>query len=101
MPHLFFLSNDPRLCFNANTPRGRMMITHGLSRGVDIASADGAIEYDVGKGRTVLHIAALWGELGEVHASLEMGADPTIFDASGYTPTGLHEKVDTMTSLLY
>ena len=28
----------------------------------------------------------------EVHASLEMGADPTIFDASGYTPIGLARK---------
>ncbi len=92
MPHLSFLKNDPRLCYNANTLRGKMMINHALSRGIDIALANGAVEHDVGKGRTVLHIAALWGELGGVRASLEMGADPTIFDGLGYSPTGLARK---------
>jgi hypothetical protein len=96
MPHLSYLRNDPRLCYHANTPRGRRMINHSLSHGVDLlpsSVANGAtMELDVGKGRTVLHIAALWGDLGGVRASLEMGADPTIFDASGYTPTGLARK---------
>ncbi|KAL7430163.1 hypothetical protein ACHAXH_001900 [Discostella pseudostelligera] len=93
MPHLSFLNNDPRLCYKANTPRGIKMINHALSRGVDnISSANGDLEQNVGKGRTVLHISALWGDLAGVHAALEMGADPTIFDALGYTPTGLARK---------
>lgn len=93
MPHLSFLKNDPRLCYEANTPRGKMMVNHALSRGIDLPSAhDGAIEQDVGKGRTVLHIAALWGDLVGVSSLLGMGADPTIFDSLGYTPAGLARK---------
>ncbi|KAL3772549.1 hypothetical protein ACHAWU_006747 [Discostella pseudostelligera] len=93
MPHLSFLNDDPRVCYKANTPRGKRMINHALSRGVDnISSANGDLEQNVGKGRTVLHIAALWGDLAGVHAALEMGADPTIFDALGYSPTGLARK---------
>jgi hypothetical protein len=82
------------LFYKANTPRGIKMINHALSRGVDnISSANGDLEQNVGMGRTVLHIiAALWGDLSGVHAALEMGADPTIFDALGYTPLGLARK---------
>ena len=42
-----------------------------------------------GKGRTVLHIAALWGDLTGVEIALEMGADPNVFDAGKSTPLEL------------
>jgi len=82
-PHLSFLKSDPRLKFSPGTPRGRKMVNHALD------ADPGETE---GNGRTVLHVAALWGDLAGVRAALEMGADPTIFDARGNTPAGLARK---------
>jgi hypothetical protein len=56
-----------------------------------------------GKGRTVLHYAAIWGDALGIHAALEMGADPTVADASGYTPSALaklHCHQDALSALL-
>jgi len=80
-PHLSFLRIDPRLGFVANTPRGKQMVNrqyHGTGNGL----ADG-------RGRTVLHFAALWGDIIGVRAAIDMGADPTILDGQGLTPAGL------------
>ena len=80
-PHLSFLRIDPRLGFVADTPRGKQMINrqyHGTGNGL----ADG-------RGRTVLHMAALWGDMAGIRAAIDMGADPTILDGQGLTPAGL------------
>lgn len=80
-PHLSFLRVDPRLGFVANTPRGKQMVNrqyHGTGNGL----ADG-------RGRTVLHFAALWGDIAGVRAAIDMGADPTILDGQGLTPVDL------------
>jgi len=92
-PHLSFLKNDPRLGLVANTPTSKMMVNHALNgtslAGVVSGSGSRAEE---GKGRTVIHIAALWGDLSGVRMALETGADPTLFDAQGGTPAGLARK---------
>eukprot|EP01082_Thalassiosira_pseudonana_P002835 g3083.t1 g3083 contig12:1380101-1382653(-) len=80
-PHLSFLRIDSRLGFVRDTPRGKAMINHKL------AGEDGDNGGD--KGRTVLHFAALWGDLSGVRAALDMGADPTIVDDRGLTPSAL------------
>lgn len=80
-PHLSFLRIDPRLGFVANTPSGKQMVNrqyHGTGNGL----ADG-------RGRSVLHIAALWGDMAGVRAAIDMGADPTILDGQGLTPARL------------
>ena len=80
-PHLSFLRIDPRLGFVANTPRGNLMVNrqyHGTGNGL----ADG-------RGRTVLHFAALWGDVAGVRAAIDMGADQTILDGQGLTPAEL------------
>ena len=80
-PHLSFLRIDPRLGFVANTPRGNQMVNrqyHGTGNGL----ADG-------RGRTVLHMAALWGDMAGIRAAIAIGADPTIQDGQGLTPAGL------------
>lgn len=80
-PHLSFLRIDPRLRFVAGTPRGKLMVNrqyHGTGNGL----ADG-------RGRTVLHIAALWGDVAGIRAAIDMGADTTILDGQGLTPAAL------------
>ena len=80
-PHLSFLRIDPRLGFVADTPSGKQMINrqyHGTGNGL----ADG-------RGRTVLHMAALWGDMAGIRAAIDMGADPTIRDGQGLTPAEL------------
>jgi len=80
-PHLSFLRIDPRLGFVAKTPRGNQMINrqyHGTGNGI----ADG-------RGRTVLHMAALWGDVAGIRAAIDMGADPTIRDGQGLCPAEL------------
>eukprot|EP00574_Skeletonema_japonicum_P004692 CAMPEP_0201725932 /NCGR_PEP_ID=MMETSP0593-20130828/9168_1 /ASSEMBLY_ACC=CAM_ASM_000672 /TAXON_ID=267983 /ORGANISM="Skeletonema japonicum, Strain CCMP2506" /LENGTH=705 /DNA_ID=CAMNT_0048217391 /DNA_START=71 /DNA_END=2188 /DNA_ORIENTATION=- len=80
-PHLSFLRIDPRLGFVAKTPHGNQMINrqyHGTGNGI----ADG-------RGRTVLHMAALWGDMVGIRAAIDMGADPTIRDGQGLCPAEL------------
>ena len=43
---------------------------------------------DDGRGRTALHLAALWGDAAGVRAALEMRADPLVRDALGRTLAG-------------
>ena len=43
---------------------------------------------DDGRGRTALHLAALWGDAAGVRAALEMRADPLVRDAPGRTLAG-------------
>ena len=83
-PHLSFLQRDPRLGFAGDTARDRMMVNHALggTRSTPCSEAEG-------RGRTVLHIAALWGDLVGVTRALEMGADPAIADAGGCTAAEL------------
>ena len=83
-PHLSFLRIDSRLGFVANTHRGKLMVNrqfHGTGNGI----ADG-------RGRTVLHMAALWGDVAGVRAAIQMGADLTVMDGQGLTPAGLAKQ---------
>jgi len=43
-------------------------------------------------GRTVLHLAALWGDMVGVRAALDMGADPSILDDRGNTSADLARR---------
>lgn len=92
-PFLSFLKMDSRLGFVSGTANGSKMINHKF------CGLDGSD----GKGRTVLHYAAIWGDTLGIHAALEMGADPTIADALGYTPSALaklHCHQDSLSALL-
>ena len=73
-PFLSFLKLDSRLNFVHGTPSAYQMINYKLSEG---------------NGRTVLHYAALWGDVAGIQSALEMGADPTVVDALGHTPSAL------------
>jgi hypothetical protein len=77
-PFLSSLKIDARLGFVSGTSRGGKIINHQFS-GMDNES----------KGQTVLHFAAIWGDVLGVRAALEMGADPTVKNAWGYTPAAL------------
>eukprot|EP00579_Thalassiosira_antarctica_P011688 CAMPEP_0201909474 /NCGR_PEP_ID=MMETSP0903-20130614/1229_1 /ASSEMBLY_ACC=CAM_ASM_000552 /TAXON_ID=420261 /ORGANISM="Thalassiosira antarctica, Strain CCMP982" /LENGTH=847 /DNA_ID=CAMNT_0048444009 /DNA_START=6 /DNA_END=2549 /DNA_ORIENTATION=+ len=94
-PHLSFLKNDPRLQFVADTPKGRRMVNHALATTTAgfCGSTMNTNQEEGGRGRTVLHIAALWGDLSGITTALEMGADPTIFDGHNKTPAGLARMI--------
>ncbi|KAL3782478.1 hypothetical protein HJC23_002229 [Cyclotella cryptica] len=92
-PFLSFLKMDSRLGFVSGIARGSRMINYKF-RGLE--------DHD-GRGRTVLHYAAIWGDTLGIQAALEMGADPTVADASGYTPSALaklHCHQDALSDLL-
>jgi hypothetical protein len=88
MPHLAFLKDDPRLLAYRRMMTGMCwMIDVALVNDVDMP--DGSV---YGKGRTVLHIAAMWGDVGGVKESMAMGASVTSIDARGDTPSDLKKK---------
>jgi hypothetical protein len=95
MPHLSFLKDDPRLLAyrRMNTGMGYMMdvalvnnVNNMMPGGNDSGGVYG------GKGRTVLHIAAMWGDVGGVKESMAMGACATVRDARGDTPSDLAKR---------
>ena len=75
-PFLSSLKLDQRLGFVEGTAKGRSMINYKSLEG---------------NSRTVLHYAALWGDVKGIYAALEMGADPTVVDALGHNPAALAE----------
>lgn len=75
-PFLSSLKLDQRLGFVPGTARGSRMINYKSTEG---------------NSRTVLHYAALWGDVKGIYAALEMGADPTVVDALGHNPAALAE----------
>ncbi|KAL7515039.1 hypothetical protein ACHAXN_012270 [Cyclotella atomus] len=75
-PFLSSLKLDSRLNFQQGTARSNSMINHKLT---------------AGNGRTVLHYAALWGDVNGIRDAIEMGANPTMVDALGHTPSALAE----------
>lgn len=102
MPHLAFLKDDPRLLAYRRMNTGMCcMIDVALVNGVNnMPGNDGACG---GKGRTVLHIAAMWGDVGGVKESMAMGASVTAVDARGDTPGDLAKRAghdDVVTALM-
>ena len=101
MPHLAFLKDDPRLLAYRRMNTGMCwMIDVALVNGVNMTGNDGACN---GKGRTVLHIAAMWGDVGGVKESMAMGASVTAVDARGDTPSDLAKRAghdDVVTALM-
>ena len=101
MPHLAFLKDDPRLLAYRRMNTGMCsMIDVALVNGVNMPGNDSACG---GKGRTVLHIAAMWGDVGGVKESMAMGASVTAVDARGDTPSDLAKRAghdDVVTALM-
>mmetsp|Transcript_10909 Transcript_10909/g.22747 ORF Transcript_10909/g.22747 Transcript_10909/m.22747 type:complete len:561 (+) Transcript_10909:1817-3499(+) len=111
-PHLSFLRIDPRLGYVKDTPLGKRMVDHPFSgmgycdvhddcddddddirgRGGTAANIDVAAHPEAGKGKTVLHYAAEWGDLAGVRMALDMGAEGKAVDATGATPKDLAMK---------
>lgn len=102
-PHIAFLHHDPRL-----KGRGKLLINYALGDSTPVATNGspncvgmekerGRYENNEGRGQTVLHLAALFGDLAGVRTLLnELDADPTAVDAKGSTPAmmarkGLHD----------
>lgn len=84
-PFLSFLKFDSRFDFVQGTSYAQQMINHKLVEG---------------NGRTVLHYAALWGDVDGIQSALKMGADPTIVDALGHTPSALADMNAHETALM-
>ena len=91
--YLSFLKSDHRLAYNTNTERDKLIVNHTY-----LPSHESIPEVDVrnshllneGKGRTILHYAALYGDFIGVTTLLnDMGANPTIVDDNGNTPAML------------
>jgi len=89
--YISFLKSDHRLQYNTNTERAKLIVnytylpSHELIPEVDVRNSS-----HIGKGRTILHYAALYGDFVGVTTLLnDMGANPTIKDDDGNTPAML------------
>ena len=71
--HISFIKNDPRL----NDKNQSLVVNHALS------------QQGENKGRTALHLAALYGDFIGVRTLLTMGSNPTLKDGLGNTPAML------------
>jgi len=89
--YISFLKSDNRLEYNTNTERAKLIVNHTyLPSHVLIPEVDVRNSCIVGKGRTILHYAALYGDfLGVTTLLNDMGANPTIIDDDGNTPAML------------
>jgi len=90
--YLSFLKSDNRLAYNTNTERAKLIVnhtylpSHELIPEVDVKNSS----HLLGKGRTILHYAALYGDFIGVTTLLnDMGANPTMKDDDGNTPAML------------
>jgi len=89
--YISFLKSDHRLQYNTNIERAKLIVNHTYLPSHElIPEVDVRNSSHIGKGRTILHYAALYGDFIGVKTLLnDMNANPTMKDDDGNTPAML------------